>query len=144
MADPALWHMRGWTPIYLINGSTEPVYRLVVGVVMVQGTAPHTMEEQLERKRQSGANQETCRGEPCTTLSILPPGRWRVLIRGSHWAGVLAGRPGAEVAFTDRGGVHWVRRALGELDELPEAPFTYFGQLGLYGPLDFRVPEPVV
>src|SRR4051794_27038336 len=42
--DPSV----GRTPIYIINGSDEPVYEPVVGLVAIQGAAPHTMEAWLE------------------------------------------------------------------------------------------------
>jgi hypothetical protein len=52
----------------------------------------------------------------------------------------MAGRAGAEVAFTDRGGAHWVRRGWGDLEELGRPPFETFG---LAGPYDLVTPEPI-
>ncbi len=133
---------RGRTPIYLLNGSLEPVYTLVVSIVFIQGAAPHTTEKMLEAARPRDSGNAWAQA-PVTTLSILPPGNWRIWIPGTHWAGVLAGRSGAEVAFSDRAGAHWVRRALGKLEELPKPPFEYFQQWQLYGPYALEVPEPV-
>lgn len=132
----------GRTPIYLLNGSLEPVYTLVASIVFIQGAAPHTTEETLEahHPREQGT---TWSQAPVTTESILPPGKWRIWIPGTGWAGVMAGRSGAEVAFTDRAGAHWIRRALGELEELPQPPFEYFQQWQLHGPYALEVPEPV-
>jgi hypothetical protein len=45
----------------------------------------------------------------------------------------MAGRLAAEVAFTDREGSHWIRRATGRLEELPQEPLEYFQQWDLYG-----------
>jgi hypothetical protein len=60
---------RSW--IYLINGSEEPVYRLLVGIVFMQGTAPQTTERWLGEILKNHPERQ----RPFTTLSILPPGR---------------------------------------------------------------------
>jgi hypothetical protein len=132
---------QGRTPIYLFNGSSEPVYTLVAAIVFIQGAAPRSTEEVLKAAHPNGEN-DVYREAPITTLSILPPGKWRVWILGTHWSGVLAGRSGGELAFTDRAGAHWIRRALGALEELPQAPFDYFAKWQLYGPYALEVPEP--
>jgi hypothetical protein len=128
------------TPFYLLNGSAEPVYNVVATIVLIQGAAPDTGEEwrrvAKQRQEQGGEYMQT----PVTTASILLPGRWRVWIGGSSWTGLMAGRAGGEVAFTDRAGAHWVRRGTGELVELSEPPFQHFG---LYGPFDLVTPEPI-
>jgi hypothetical protein len=131
----------GRTPIYLFNGSSEPVYTLVAAIVFIQGAAPRSTEEVLKAAHPEGGNALYSQA-PITTLSILPPGKWRVWIPGTHWSGVLAGRSGGELAFTDRAGAHWIRRALGALEELPQAPFDYFAKWQLYGPYELEVPEP--
>jgi hypothetical protein len=55
----------------------------------------------------------------------------------------MTGRLAVEVAFTDLNGVHWIRRAGGQLKELPEAPLDYFGDTGCMGRMSFRVPSPL-
>src|SRR2546429_9361435 len=45
----------GQIAIDLVNGSDEPVYRLVAGTVFIQGAAPQTMEQMLEASQQAGA-----------------------------------------------------------------------------------------
>lgn len=84
---------------------------------------------------------------PITTVSILPGGTHRVWIPGARWFGAGGGglgvRSGAEVAFTDRAGKHWIRRATGRLEPLPEDPITYFESRRLYGPHDLQTPERV-
>jgi hypothetical protein len=131
----------GRTAIELLNGSAEPIYSLVTGLVYIQGAAPESMEAWFElRKRSEPDNQVS---SPILLLSILPPGRWRIWLPASAW-GVLGGRIGAEVAFTDRAGAHWVRRGTGELEELPTSPFEHFEAHGMYGPpYDYRIPVPV-
>ncbi len=131
----------GQTPIYLLNGSLEPVYTLVVSIVFIQGAAPHTTEEMLEAAHPRDSTNAWAEA-PATTVSILPPGKWRIWIPGTHGAGVLAGRSGAEAKFSDRAGAHWIRRALGKLEELPQPPFEYFRQWQLHGPYALEVPEP--
>jgi len=130
----------GRTGIDIINASSEPVYNVVVGVTFVQGAAPHDLE---------GIIKSHLGGEtkfwpvPATTVAVIPPGRFRVWIPGRHWSGILSGRNGAEVAFTDRAGSHWIRRAMGKLEELPSDPLEYFKQFEFYPPYDFQRPEPL-
>jgi hypothetical protein len=123
------------TPLYLSNGSGEPVYSVVATIVMVQGAAPTTGEEWLRFAKQ---REPEFFQTPTTTATILPPGRWRVWIARAGWEAHLSGRASAEVAFTDRAGTHWVRRATGALEELAQPPFEHFG---LRGPYDFVTPE---
>lgn len=124
----------GRTGVDLFNTSQEPVYTLVVGLVFIQGAgAPRTIEEHLEMVRQGP--------QSVTTVSLLPPGKHRVWIRGDLHGGVLSGRLAAEVAFSDRDGVHWIRRASGPLEELPDAPLDYFRQYKLYTPYELQTPE---
>lgn len=149
------WH----TPIYMHNGSAEPVYNVVAGLVFIQGAAPRELEEMLDVRRRYIAQsaESTAAGnpppspeesvtlyqQPVTTLSILPPGTWRTWIQGGSWGGVMAGRLGVDLAFTDRAGENWVRRAKGLLTQLDKKPFEHFQQYGLYGPLDLVQPEPL-
>jgi hypothetical protein len=131
----------GRTAIELLNGSAEPIYSLVTGLVYIQGAAPNSMEAWFELKKQSEPDTQT--SPPILLLSILPPGRWRIWIPGSEW-GILSGRIGAEVAFTDRAGAHWVRRGTGKLEELSTPPFKHFEAHGMQGPpYDYRIPDPV-
>jgi hypothetical protein len=57
--------------------------------------------------------------------------------------GTFRVRSAAEIAFTDRAGVHWVRRGGGQLAELSENPFEYFGRYGLTAPYELQTPEPL-
>jgi len=129
----------GRSAIDCFNGSSEPVYNVVVGIVFLQGAGPRTTEDMM-KLRLKGENRE---GVPTTTLSILPPGRSRAWVQGTHWTGVMAGRAGTEIAFTDRSGSNWIRRVNGEIEELPSDPLTYFGQFNFNGPYEFQTPEPL-
>jgi hypothetical protein len=134
--------IEGKSAIDLVNGSEEPVYQLVVGIVCIQGTCPESLEKFLEFQKQRNEQEPgSFLTVPITTVSILPHGTFRVWITGTGWSGVLSGRAGAEIAFTDRAGSHWIRRADGQLKELLKAPFDYFADLGLYGPYDLLTPE---
>lgn len=141
------------TPVFMNNSSSEPAYEVVVGLVFIQGTAPHSLEEHLATRSQhedsrkaaveAGATHVSLHQPlPMTTLSILPPGTWRIWIQGK-WHGGLGGRNGAEIAFTDRSSHYWIRRGNGDLEEIPTSPLRYFAQLGLHGPYDLRSPEPL-
>jgi hypothetical protein len=78
---------------------------------------------------------------PITTASILPGGTYRVWIDKVGWGRIINGRLGAEVAFTDRAGSHWIRRATGQLEELAIAPLEYFKKWNMYGPHDLQTPQ---
>jgi hypothetical protein len=157
-ASDELKSVYNWqTPLYVSNTSAEPIYEVVVGLAHVQGTGPRHLEDFIKYQRDRlGQSQERVRqgGEaqpgdvyatqkPATALSVLPPGTWCAWIRGRGWQAPMGGRLGAEVAFVDRAGVSWIRRAMGELDELPERPLPYLQKFGFYGPHDFDPPEPL-
>ena len=127
----------------LINGSGEPIYGLVAGTVHIQGkTGPSSLEAWFEKQKEVRSQQHRKLPTPTVILSILPPGRWRIWVKDTGKV-LSGGRRGAELAFTDRAGTHWVRLAKGDLEEWPSAPFDYLGKSGMYGPpYDFRVPEP--
>lgn len=139
---PVIWppdpnRQVGRTAIDCSNASDEPVYNVVVGIAFIQGAAPRTTEGLL----QSDLGQRA--GTPTTTLNVLPPGKWRAWIPRSDWASFMGARVGAEIAFTDRAGSHWLRRANGELIELEQDPLSYFAQFGFYPPHEFQKPEPI-
>jgi hypothetical protein len=122
--------------VELINGSAEPVYTLVAAVVYIQGAGPATQERWLEL-RQTGYQESI----PITTVSMLPAGDFVVSVPFIDGAGIPGGRLAAEVAFTDRSGAHWIRRARGQLEELDQDPIRYIASLGLYGPHEFQTPR---
>ena len=129
------WSPSGTSSVDCINTSAEPVYNVIVGIVFLQGTGPRRIEDML--------TSPSSAPPPVTTLSLLAPGRWRAIIQGSGFTSALAGRAGTEIAFTDRAGAHWIRRASGVLDSIDEDPLTYFARFNLSGPYDFQTPEPM-
>jgi hypothetical protein len=106
-------------------------------MVFVQGAGPRSLEDMLKLQEQYG------RRGPVTTASILPGGLYRVWIAGTGWHRILSGRPGAEIAFTDASGAHWIRRATGRLEELRAPPLAYLEKWQFYGPHDLQRPERV-
>lgn len=130
-------HISGWLsgqdlgavqPIALHNASVEPVYRAVVWMVFIQGAGPHTG---------IGAARLPSSNWPFRSfISVIPPGTSYTSVSGG-W-GALSARPGVELAFTDRTGVHWLRSPDGQLAEIDQPPTEYYG---LDGPHDWRAPE---
>lgn len=102
------------TPLRLSNRSEEPIYRAVVSLVLVQGAGPRTG---LELRGLDLAGYQRF-------FSVIPPGVSRSSLAGG-WAG-MGRRPGLEIAFTDRAGVHWVRFADGSLTEVASSPPEYY------------------
>lgn len=133
-------HREGRTAVDLINSSSEPVYRLVIGIVYIEGPGPKTIEEMCRIAYQPGREARLA----VTTASILPSGTYRIWIRGTGWSRIRSGRFGAEVAFTDRAGSHWIRRATGDLIEIKDEPLTYFKEFGMSPPYDLQTPERVM
>jgi hypothetical protein len=119
--------------VVLLNRSNAPVYQAVASFVFVQGAGWRTGEG----LRDSGLDIATLVAFQ-KTINAIAPGRSRVWVPGD-WHGMHK-RPGIEIAFTDRAGVHWVRRATGELEELPEPPFDHYR---VFLPADLVTPEPL-
>lgn len=130
---------RGRTAFYLVNNSPEPVYSVVVGMVFLQGAVPRSLEDMLRLNHEQYGGRQG----PITTVSILPSGLHRVWIAGADWHRILSGRAGAEIAFTDAAGAHWIRRASGQLGELAHPPFEYLKRWHFYGPHDLQTPARV-
>src|SRR6266851_5411417 len=70
------------TPIYVVNGSDEPVYEPIVGIVAIQGAAPHTIEQWLDNQKDHSNYPPV----PVMTVSIIPPGKFVVWVAGVGWS----------------------------------------------------------
>ncbi len=114
------------TQLTLLNRSDEPVYEVVIMLVMIQGAGPRRGEDVVDSSYRE-------------TLSTLPPGRWRAELRAgkARWAG-MSRRPGVEIAFTDRSGVHWIRRSTGALEEIGRPAIDHYG---MSRPQPFEFPQ---
>ncbi len=108
----------------LLNNSEEPVYEVVVSLVLVQGAGP-----------KEGEDLNSSHHRPA--LSILPPGKWIIEIRNQGFD--MHKRPGIEIAFTDRAGYHWIRRANGRIQEIAKNAINYYE---LDRPQNLFVPAP--
>ncbi len=124
--------------IYLGNSSDEPAYNVVVYLVWVQGAAYRTGED-AESYADGIANGGFSIYSIRTVVQSLPPGRFVIEMKGPDNS-PMQGELGVEVAFTDRAGRHWVRRATGELDQLQENPI---GHYGIHRPLTYDTAVPV-
>jgi hypothetical protein len=123
-------------PMHLQNSSDEPAYSVVTTVVTLQAAGtPRTGEEWSAYAMSVSGHAVII---PRTTAVILPPGRWGVWIT-SEPVSAMQVRLAAEVAFTDRSGVNWVRRSDGSLQELETPPFEYFQ---VTAPYALVTPEP--
>jgi hypothetical protein len=125
--------------VVLQNSTGEPAYMAVLYVVHIQGTAPHTGEENEEHfrsQRQTSGELHTTAETLRTCVSIIPPGRSYTTISGEWTA--MAARTAIEIAFTDRAGVHWVRRSNGSLVKLSVAPVDHYS---ITGPYDWQIPS---
>ena len=112
---------RTW--INLLNRSDAPVHRAVVALVAIQGGGPRNGKETPPPFR--------------TTLNVIPPGKQYTSV--APFFPSMSAKPGVELAFTDRAGVHWVRSAEGVLIEIDEDPIDYYG---LDLPQDWSIPIP--
>jgi hypothetical protein len=111
------------TPLILLNRSEEPVYEVVATLVMVQGDGARRGEDRPSRQF-------------LRVLDVLPPGRWRIEVAGG-WAN-MSRRPGVEVAFVDRSGACWIRRANGALEEIAQPPIDHYA---LGRPQELAIPQ---
>jgi hypothetical protein len=100
----------GFGDIEVSNASTSPVYRTVVTVVFIQGAAWKVGEQ--------------ARPEDRICISVVPPGRCTVSIRGG-FAG-MGLHPAVEIGFTDQSGAHWIRRSNGALEEIEQDAIVHY------------------
>jgi hypothetical protein len=94
--------------IAVLNQSPQPIYQVIVSVVVVS---------------QEGENQEDDNSwRVC--ISAAPPGQGYTVIQASYHG--MSRRPGVEIAFKDRMGKNWIRKANGELVEIKESPMRHY------------------
>jgi hypothetical protein len=103
----------------LLNSSEEPVYRVVIWIVDIQGAGPETGEAITEGELDEGED-----GLWPAVIALLPPGTYRSTVSNFH--GGMGERPGVEIAFTDATGLSWIRRSDGRLEEINEDPVVYY------------------
>ena len=109
----------GGLAVELSNPSAQPIYDVLIFEVFVQGSGPGTGEDWMADHLASNHFRAF------KALPSVPPGTWAVEL---EWVspppqGVI----GIEIAFTDRSGATWIRRATGQLVELTTAPPEHYG-----------------
>lgn len=120
--------------IQLVNTSDEPIYEVVVLPVFIQGAAPRTGEEWAPLV----SRLDNPEPSPHVVFGALLPGRWRTQMPPVD-TGIPGGRLGVEIGFSDRNGNHWIRRATGVLEEIPNNAIDYYD---IWRPLAYSEPEP--
>ncbi|QNJ90988.1 hypothetical protein HZU40_22510 [Mycolicibacterium fluoranthenivorans] len=122
--DATDWGPVSGDVVKLSNTSDQPVHSVIVYLVWVQGAAPRTGEKQEAHSR---AHESSDINTMRAVVQVLPPGESELYfaeIESRPPQGVL----GVELAFTDRAGVHWVRRAgTSELITLHNDPIKHYG-----------------
>ncbi len=97
--------------VALLNESRNPVYHVVVTLVLMQGSGARDGRQAPEGYQRH--------------LRVLPPGKLYTLTRGDY--GGMSRRPAVEVAFTDQAGRHWLRNGEGALRRLKTSPEDHYG-----------------
>lgn len=125
--DPTYEHFVTMIEYHLImlNTSDQPVYDVILTLVGLQGTSAKIGEE-----------YEPNDWQPRRHFGVLPPGKFEANF-GIGW-GHLGFRPGGEIAFTDRNGKHWLRRAGGALRSIPVDARQYYK---MQGPYPYETPD---
>jgi hypothetical protein len=105
--------------LVLQNGSSQPVYDLIAGIVTTHGAGPST--------RVGVSWREDEPGSPFTyfaLVTLVPPGRTNTRIEdpGGH----MNVRYGVELAFQDAAGCYWHRQGNGILKQVAQHPLDLF------------------
>jgi hypothetical protein len=119
------------------NRSAEPIYEVVVMVVYIQGAGPRTGEDWASIARTGGT------WPYMRVYGALGPGLWWHTV-DKGW-GILAGRPGCEIGFTDSRGQHWIRRAIGDLVRIETNAVDHYGidrPVNYQAPTRYELPAP--
>ncbi len=126
IADPEREEENSW--IAILNRSHQPVYQAVVTLVILGQSGELSMPQDPDR--------QAC-------IGVIPPGKGYISIRATVHG--MMKRAGVEIAFQDGAGTCWVRKALGDLVELPVSPAEHY-QIDLpanWQTLDSELPERV-
>lgn len=102
----------------IVNGSNQPIYWVVIHLVISAGGGPQTSEAV------SAMSKDHCPNTNRYLRRMVPPGTYLMGLKHT-WGGMMR-QPGVEISFTDARGEHWVRRKDGTVEPLPHRPFEYF------------------
>lgn len=124
------------TNVIIQNTSTNPIYDVVLTIVIASGSGPRTGEEVAALPEQRELSVPSLR----RASSIIPPGRYVTEIP-ADWGGMNR-KPGAEIAFTDKSGNHWVRRQNGKLEQLKFDALSTMSYPSPFGDLTLKTLAP--
>ena len=97
-------------PIKLSNNSGDPVFDVIVSMVLVQGAGPQDGKESFLHH----------------CFKVLPPGK-HIISAKDYEGGGMHIKPGVEIAFTDKVGQNWLKDKNGKLTELiGQSPAEYY------------------
>jgi len=108
--------------VALQNNSASPVYRAVASIVLMQGAGPRTGLD--------------ARPEHMKFLSVIPPGRSYVHVRGNFKG--MGAHSAVELAFVDRNSQSWVRSSDGILKQIKKEPAQHYG---VHLPVNWEIPR---
>jgi hypothetical protein len=107
----------GWSGFRIGNSSSEAVFEVAVYYVWMHTDRWHTTGERAEEiGREDPPMNSDSMNMVRTLIRTLPPGNFRIDVdRRGMPDNEDADARGLEIAFTDAGGNHWVRRSNGSL-----------------------------
>lgn len=111
-------HPENESKAVIVNDSNQPIYGVVIHLVISVGAGPQTSESV------SAMSGDFCPNDNRYLRWMVPPGTY--LMSLEHTWGGMTRKPGVEISFTDARGEHWVRRNNGTVEPLPNRPFEYF------------------
>lgn len=120
----------GDSTVHFFNASRHLAYQVAVFHVFIQGAGPATGEEWTMQRTHPAKGA-------LVMLGALQPGSSRIDLSEIEDTPML-GRLGVEIAFTDRAGQHWIRRATGVLDSVAKGAIEHYN---VGRPVDYRFAE---
>ncbi|WP_445185546.1 hypothetical protein ACTXG6_45760 [Pseudonocardia sp. Cha107L01] len=115
--------------IRIRNTASEPITSVVLFYVFIQGAAPRTGEDHVRLIEPAGQWLPAY-----VPFGAILPGQSEFTFQDVE-TGIMQGRVGAEIAFTDRAGTSWIKRANGTIQEISDNPAKHYG---LELPLDYK------
>ena len=110
----------GYAWVTIFNGSNFPIYKIILSIVNIQGSA---------------SNGKNTPNELRSFISLAPPGKHYARIQIHHGMNFLSG---IEIAFKDTYGQCWVRNGEGILTSIDQLTHKYYG---LYLPISWEQPR---
>lgn len=99
-----------WQWIAILNQSAQPIYNVIVSIVPLS---------QKGDKLASPKPHRVC-------IDVVPPGQGYTSVDAIQFGHPGHSRAGVEIAFKDRSGSNWIRKATGELSEIDKSAMEYY------------------